>query len=72
MKKAILTHLMSVLPLYRNQSSHLHTKSIDWLLCESNTGIIFRDLGSDIVKLRVHVSISFQFQFQFQFHFSSY
>ena len=30
---------MSVLPLYRNQSIDLHSKSIDWFLCEGNTGI---------------------------------
>ena len=30
---------MPVLPSYRNQSIDLHTKSVDWFLCEGNTGI---------------------------------
>ena len=30
---------MSVLPLYRNQSIDLHSKSIGWFLYECNTGI---------------------------------
>ena len=36
---ARLTHLMPVLSSYRNQSIHLHSKSIDWFLYEGNTGI---------------------------------
>ena len=35
----ILTHLMAVLPSYRNQSIGLLYKSIDWFLYDSNTGI---------------------------------
>ena len=34
-----LTNQMLVLPFYRNQSIDLHSKSIDWFLYESNTGI---------------------------------
>ena len=34
-----LIHLIPVLPLYRNQSIHLHSKSIDWFLYEVNTNI---------------------------------
>ena len=34
-----LTHLMPVLPSYRNQSIDLQSKSIDWFLYEGNTGI---------------------------------
>ena len=33
-----LTHKVSVLPSYRNQSIDLHSKSIDWFLYEGNTG----------------------------------
>ena len=38
-KKTKLTHLVPVLPSYRNLSIDLHNKSIDWFLCEGNTGI---------------------------------
>ena len=31
---------MPVLPAYRNQSIDLLRKSIEWFLCEGNTGII--------------------------------
>ena len=34
-----VTHLMPVLPFYRNQSIDLHSKSIDWFLYGGNTGI---------------------------------
>ena len=33
-----LTHLVLVLPSYRNQSTDLLCKSVDWFLYESNTG----------------------------------
>ena len=29
---------MPVLPIYRNQSIDLHSKSFDWFLYEGNTG----------------------------------
>ena len=32
-----LTHLMPVLPSYRNQSIDLQSKSIDWFLYEGGT-----------------------------------
>ena len=37
-RKNCLTHLVPVLPSYRNQSIDLHSKSIDWFLYEGNTG----------------------------------
>ena len=33
-----LTHQVPVLPSYRNQSTDLHSKSIDWFLYEGNSG----------------------------------
>ena len=35
----IINPLNAVLPSYRNQSTDLHSKSIDWFLYEGNTGI---------------------------------
>ena len=34
-----LTHKIQVFPSYRNQLIDFHSKLIDWLLCEGNTGI---------------------------------
>ena len=41
----IIQQLMPVLPSYRNQSIDLLCKSIDWFLCEGNTGIGFLTNG---------------------------
>ena len=38
LSKHQLTHYVSVLPSYRNQSIDLLCKSIDWFLYEGNTG----------------------------------
>ena len=37
-KRLILTQEVPVLPSYGNQSIDLHSKSINWLLYEGNTG----------------------------------
>ena len=38
--KSRLAHQMPVLPLYKNQSIDLPSKSIDWFLHKCNTGIL--------------------------------
>ena len=35
----ILTHYTSKLPSYRNQSTHLQSKSIDWFLQDGNYAV---------------------------------
>ena len=38
LKKTAMISPLSVLPSYRNKSIDLLCKSIDWFLCEGNTG----------------------------------
>ena len=40
-----------VLPSYRNQSIHLPSKSMDWLLYEGNNGIYWFKLNTDTAHL---------------------
>ena len=39
---------MPVFASYRNQSIDMHSKSIDWFLYESNTGIFMLDLFTKV------------------------
>ena len=64
---------MPVLPSYRNQSIDLLCKSIDWFLCEGNTGLVewvnrietnkrtfAQSLISRVVEANVYVNLAFK------------